>query len=119
MKILDTNIVIYLQKGLLNQKLPEDNYAISIITEIELLSFSGLLPTQEKWLQRFIASVTVFPLDQTIKDSTIKLRKTHKLKIPDAIIVATALIHKSCLLTADKQLLTLPKLKVETVELCK
>ena len=40
--ILDTNAVIYLQKGWLAEPLPPGEYLISVITEIELLSFASL-----------------------------------------------------------------------------
>lgn len=44
--VLDTNAVIYLQKGLLAEILPEGEYAISVITGMELLSFPGLTDRQ-------------------------------------------------------------------------
>ena len=59
MKLLDTNIVIYLQKGLLAEDLPKDDYAISIITEMELRSVSTLNPYEQNWLQQFIQDVRV------------------------------------------------------------
>jgi predicted nucleic acid-binding protein len=40
--LLDTNAVIYLQKGMLAKPLPRGSYFISVITEMELLSFHGL-----------------------------------------------------------------------------
>ena len=52
--ILDTNTVIYLQNGQLIEPLEPEEYGISIITEIELLSFSELLKEQETWLKNFI-----------------------------------------------------------------
>ena len=61
--ILDTNAVIYLQKGLLDEVLPHGNTAISVITEIELRGFSGLLPDQETWLVRFLSSIQIIGLD--------------------------------------------------------
>jgi len=57
--ILDTNVVIYLQKGLLATNLPRGEYCISIITEMELLSFAGLDESQRAWLHRFIAELEV------------------------------------------------------------
>ncbi len=117
MSILDTNVVIYLQNNQLKNALPQDNYAISIITEIELLSFSGLSSNQENWLHQFLVAVQIFPLNNAVKNATIKLRRNHKLKIPDAIIVATALIQETCLFTADKQILQIPKLKTNMVEI--
>ena len=40
--LLDTNAVIYLLSGRLVLPLPDGQYSVSIITEIELLSFSGI-----------------------------------------------------------------------------
>lgn len=40
--LLDTNAVIYLQKELLAEPLPTAEYFISVITEMELLSFAVL-----------------------------------------------------------------------------
>ncbi len=44
-------------------------------------------------------------------DETIELRRTTRLKLPDAIIVATAIAHKLLLVTCDEQLIkSIPKL---------
>ena len=47
--VLDTNAVIYLQKGLLTENLPTGEYFISVISEMELLSFGGLDAAQQVW----------------------------------------------------------------------
>jgi len=41
--------VIYLQKGLLTENLPTGEYFISVISEMELLSFGGLDAAQQVW----------------------------------------------------------------------
>ena len=46
--VLDTNAVIYLQKGMLAEPLPRGHYFISVITEMELLSFHGLSKEQRE-----------------------------------------------------------------------
>ena len=108
--ILDTNVVIYLQKGLLAEPLPHGSAAISIITEIELRGFPGLLVEQTLWLGRFLASIHSLGITSDIKESTIRLRRAHRLKIPDAIIAATTLTHGAVLLTNDEQLHAVPGL---------
>ncbi|MGA7978881.1 MAG: hypothetical protein WCA32_01480 [Chromatiaceae bacterium] len=45
--VLDTNVVIYLQKGLLAAPLPAGCFAISVVTEIELRGFAGLNAEQD------------------------------------------------------------------------
>jgi len=115
--LLDTNTVIYLQKGKLKNPLPPDEYSISIITEIELLSFSGLSKNQAIWLNRFIEDIIVLPLDDSVKTKTIQLRKKHKIKTPDAIISATAIVNNATLLTNDKQLVNITELKSQSLDL--
>lgn len=52
-----------------------------------------------------MAEVKVFVLSEEIEDKVVELRKTTGLKLPDAIIVATALVHKLKLVTCDEQLI--------------
>jgi len=51
------------------------------------------------------------------KERTIAIRKEYRLKLPDSIIVASAIEHNAILVTSDKQLLGLDC--VEAVELVK
>jgi predicted nucleic acid-binding protein len=46
--LLDTNVVIYLLGGRLKQSLPVGPVGVSIITEMELLSFPDLAPDDER-----------------------------------------------------------------------
>jgi predicted nucleic acid-binding protein len=102
--VLDTNAVIYLQKGLLGAPLPAGRIAVSVITEIELRGFAGLAAAEEAALDRFFASIAVIGLSDAVKDETIRLRRLHQVKLPDAIIAATALTQGAVLLTNDDRL---------------
>jgi predicted nucleic acid-binding protein len=116
-KILDTNIIIYLQSGLLAEPLPMGDYAVSIITEMELLSFSQLSPEQEYWLTQFFKDISVIPCHDLVKLKTITLRRQYRLKLPDAIIAATAITTKALLLTNDSQLHRIPELAWQSLAL--
>jgi predicted nucleic acid-binding protein len=48
MLLLDTNIVIYLHNGQRAESFDGEGCSISVITEIELLSFSGLSQGDEE-----------------------------------------------------------------------
>lgn len=113
--LLDTNAVINLHKGLLKEPLPQGSMAISFITEIELRSFSGLLSEQEAWLVRFLADIPSIGLSHDIKETAIRLRRHYRLKIPDAIISASASTLGAVLLTNDEQLHELPGLTCRRV----
>jgi len=115
--ILDTNAVIYLQKGLLQEPLPPGEYLISVITEIELLSFPGLTEPQRIWLQRLIDDLEVVELDVGVKRRAIELRRNHHLKLPDALIAAAALTRDAVLLTNDGRLSNLPGIRCQSLKL--
>ena len=57
--IFDTNIMIYLQKGLLARPLPRGEYLLSVISELELRSFHGLDAASQSWLNTFLSDITI------------------------------------------------------------
>ena len=52
-------------------------------------------------MQSFVRSVSLLPLDELVTRQTIRLRQQPRLKLPDAIIAATALAHGLVLLTRN------------------
>lgn len=109
--LLDTNFVI----GLMNEK-PEatdikadlglsiTNIAVSQISRIELLSYWAITASEELWLREFFNSCPVLAIDPAIEQAAIDLRRRTRLKLPDAIIGATALVHGLHLITLDARL---------------
>nr|VFJ93471.1 MAG: hypothetical protein BECKH772A_GA0070896_100574 [Candidatus Kentron sp. H]VFJ94298.1 MAG: hypothetical protein BECKH772B_GA0070898_100593 [Candidatus Kentron sp. H]VFK00909.1 MAG: hypothetical protein BECKH772C_GA0070978_100554 [Candidatus Kentron sp. H] len=108
---LDTNAIIYLQKGLWSDDPPSGESLISVITEIELFSFPGLTNEQQAWLRRFIDNMNVVGIDEEIKQRAIALRRDHRLKLPDAIIAATTIRFDAVLYSNDKRFVGLPSLQ--------
>lgn len=116
-KLLDTNVVLYYLGGKLSRYLPKDDYYVSVITEIELLSYPKLKKKDEQQIKNFLAELTIVDLKPEIKELTIELRREFSLKLPDAIIAATALVLKAELLSNDKQFQQLSKLRCKQVVL--
>ncbi|MCB1122913.1 MAG: type II toxin-antitoxin system VapC family toxin [Verrucomicrobiae bacterium] len=52
-------------------------------------------------LEAFVASSIVLPLFDTVVQKTIELRKTHKIKLPDAVIDATAIVYDLTIITRN------------------
>ena len=75
--------------------------SISAITEIELLCWKTATDNDIIVLKNFIADSFVFELEQEIKEKTAELRKTYSIKLPDAIIAATALVNNLTLLSRN------------------
>ena len=75
---------------------------ISIITQIEALSLVDKNKTKEKILKEFILDSTIINLSSDIVDECIKIRRSRKIKTPDAIIAATAIVLNLILITSDE-----------------
>jgi predicted nucleic acid-binding protein len=71
---------------------------------MELLSYSAITPNEIQTIGSFLNRMTYLAITPDIENETIEFRRTHKTKLPDAIIAATALHHQLELLTMDKQL---------------
>ena len=107
--IWDTNIAIYyLQQQLppkaeefIDDSLKEDLPFISAMTEIELLCWKNLTEQQTEVINKFIAGSTVIDLEKSIKSRTVEIRKHYRIKLPDAIIAASALVYDLTLLTRN------------------
>jgi len=103
---VDTNILLYLISGdetvaeLLNGK----HIAISFVTELELFGYKELSESDLKIIQELIKEATIIDINAEIKRLVVLLRKNYRIKLPDALIVASALYTNFPLVSADKQL---------------
>jgi len=94
--LLDTNTVLdYMgnklpgkAKNLIAQIIDEE-INLSVINKIELLGFSKV----EQDLIDFVACSNIHPLDDAIVNKTIEVRSLYRIKLPDAVIAATALTN--------------------------
>ena len=89
---------------------------LSVISEMELLSFSGITSFDEERIRSLIQDCFVLFLTENVKNKTIALRRAYKIKLPDAIIVATAIENKLQLITADKRLKQVRELNLLLIE---
>lgn len=76
-------------------KIIDDEINISVINKIELLGFSNV----DQELFDFVSFSNIYPLDEDITELTIEMRKRYRIKLPDAIVAATALHHGYTLVT--------------------
>jgi predicted nucleic acid-binding protein len=74
---------------------------ISAITEIELLCWKTASENDLKVLNNFIQDATVIELEQEIKSKTAEIRKANKIKLPDSIIAATAIVYTLTIITRN------------------
>ena len=106
--ILDSNTAIYLLNGTLNPTsskaiadIADQPFVLSVIGRIELLGWEA--PDEEEALKvvRFVEAAIVLPLNEPVIKRTIAVRRQYKIKLPDAIIAATALEYALTLVTRN------------------
>ena len=115
--LLDTNVALYLLGGRLAAPLPAGNYGVSVITEMELLAWPTLTDDEEKKVRAFLGRVTVCELTPAIRARAVSLRRAERIKLPDAIVCATAMEHGAELWTNDARLSRLSGLICRSVAL--
>ena len=100
--MFDTNPILLFLDGKLNS-LPSGDRFVSVITEMELLAFPKLTDEAEKKIRIFLSEAEIVPLTGAIKDEAIRIRRfgSLHLKLPDAIIAATAATIEAALVTND------------------
>jgi predicted nucleic acid-binding protein len=108
MYLLDTNAVInYLDATLPAQAMQfmgtivDDNCNISIITKMETLGFAFKSIAEQKTMETFVSGSNVLVLNDEIVNKTIAICKVKKIKLPDAIIAATALVYGFTLISRN------------------
>ena len=90
--LADTNTFIYLlDKHPLLEPLLESEWFFSFITEIELLGNPEITRSEIKQVKGVLAACNKVVHVETINELTIALKQQYKIKLPDALIAATAL----------------------------
>ena len=100
--IFDTNVIIFISKNIIkveNLISPDIKPSISIITYIEALGYKFETTEDLLYMQQICSSFQLVNISDLIVLETINLRKKHRIKLPDAIIYATAIVENVPLLT--------------------
>lgn len=118
----DTNTVIYyLQQQFpsnaekfIDDLLKDEQPVISAITEIELLCWKTATEKDLKILQSFLNDAFIIELEQPVKLKAAAIRATSRIKLPDAVIAATAIVYDLTLLTRNTiDFVNIAELKIE------
>ena len=101
--LVDTNFLIYLLNGR-NTVTPylNNNFFISEITEMEMLGVKGLTSEIYKIRAALIENCYLVTFNSDIKEIAIRIKQQTTIKLPDAIVAASAMYMSLPLVTADK-----------------
>ena len=100
--LFDTNILIDYLNGVEQAKTELDKYsdkAVSVITWMEVMV--GATPETEGIIRGFLNQFDVLPIEEQVCEVAVKLRKKHNIKLPDAIVWASAQVNKRILVTRN------------------
>ena len=107
--LLDTNTIIYFLDGLMPEKsldfveenLDEMGSFLSIISKIELLGWQTPNAKAIKKVEQFVNDSEVIMLTNEIAEKAIELKRNQKIKLPDAVIAATAIVNDFTLISRN------------------
>lgn len=102
--LIDSNIIIDFFAG----KLPAvaevtryDRVYVSVISYVEVMT--GLSSSEEiEQAAQFFAMVELIEINKAIAEESIKIRARNKIKLPDALILATSVTLNLLLITRDE-----------------
>lgn len=104
--LIDTNSLIDAQMSRLPKsglkflkQIIDEEFNVSFITYIEFLGFKNISKSSEE----FLGLATVLNVNKEIIDICIRLRKSFKIKLPDAVIAATAIHFNLTLVTNNER----------------
>ena len=112
--LLDTNAILYILGGdeALSTLLHNERLYISVITEMELLSYRNITVRERQQIKNFLSDFVIVNITDAIKDQTIEIKKNSHLKLPDSIIAATAIVLDISFVTSDQQFKTITDLNL-------
>ena len=117
--LIDNNVISSYFSGLFNEKamifvadIIDRIPNISVITQIEALSWVNADKRKENVVKEFIEDSNILSLSTDVVNLSIKIRRSRKIKTPDAIIAATAIIHNLTLITSDSDFNNIEDLKI-------
>ena len=111
--LLDTNALVALlqgHQGLIELTKEANWLGVSVVNVLEFLGFEGLTEPDRLLFTELISRLTVIDLNYSnaaLMAHITTLRKARTLKLPDAIVMASAVLHQAVVITNDAALLKL------------
>ena len=103
--LLDTNILIDYLNGLESARAlieDEQRKSISLITWMEVL-VGARGPEEEAILEAWMGRFPILDVDIPVAREAVGLRRKHKIRLRDALIWATAQVHRLVLVTRNRR----------------
>ena len=101
--VFDSNILIDYLNGVPQSAETIGQYVPALISRVTWMEvMAGCLATpHERVVRAFLGGFHLAELDEAVTEEAVRLRAQHRLRLPDAIILATARVHGCLLLTRN------------------
>ena len=100
--VFDTNIVIDALNGIPDADAEYSRYERVLISRITWMEVLVGAQGDDSELRDFLEThFEIIPLDLAVAESAVQLRRAHRLRLPDAIIWATAQVNDAVLVTRN------------------
>nr|WP_294946571.1 type II toxin-antitoxin system VapC family toxin [uncultured Mucilaginibacter sp.] len=116
--LVDTNIILHLFDGseeLANFLQGKDIY-VSFITELELLGYKSITQKEEEQIVELLDDCSIISMSSLVKEKYIEIKRKYNLKLPDAVIIASAIAFDMPFITADTDSKNITELKLITYQ---
>ncbi|MFA9460455.1 type II toxin-antitoxin system VapC family toxin [Thiohalorhabdus methylotrophus] len=103
--VFDTNILVDYLNGVHQAAEELQHYSQRLISQITWMEVMvGCRTVEEENIVRgFLETFDVIPLEAKVAESAVMLRRGNRLKLPDAVILATAECRQALLVTRDSK----------------
>ena|ERR1700742_1042652 len=117
--LIDSNVISNYFAGIFEEKATQfignvlDKVPnLSVITVIEALCWRIADKSKENIVKAFVEEANILYIDHNIASQCVAIRLSKKIKLPDAVIAATAMVHRMTLLTSDHDFHQIPSLSI-------
>ena len=100
--LLDSNVIIDALNGIedaVREVLSDPEAVVSVVAWVEVLA--GYRDGADAAARELLKTLTVADLSPAVLEETVSIRRATRLKLPDAIILATARVHGLTLSTRN------------------
>ena len=100
--VFDTNIVIDALNGVADADVEYDRYERVLISQVTWIEVMAGAREDEAYVRDFLETrFETMSLDLAVAERAVALRRRYRLRLPDAVIWATAQVHGAVLVTRN------------------